>query len=82
MKCPYCGNEMKKGLIHSPRELNWIEGERRKLFSRALFHKNSVILSELSMLKGSACVAYNCIGCKKIVIDYADGHMDLNGEKS
>ena len=26
-------------------------------------------------------VKYNCPNCKKIVIDYADGSMDLNGEK-
>lgn len=32
-------------------------------------------------MKGSACIAYNCTNCKKIVIDYADGSMDLNGEK-
>ena len=31
------------------------------------------------MMKGSACVAYNCPNCKKIVIDYADGNNDLNG---
>ena len=73
MKCPYCNNEMIKGLIHSPQELNWIKGEKRKFFTRAFLHKDSIVLSELSMMKGSACVAYNCPNCKKIVIDYADG---------
>lgn len=72
---------MEKGLIHSPHELNWIKGERRKIFARADFHKDSVVLSELSFMKGSACIAYNCSNCKKIIIDYADGSMDLNGEK-
>ena len=81
MICPYCSNEMEKGLIHSPHELNWIKGERRKIFARAEFHKDSVVLSELSFMKGSACIAYNCSNCKKIIIDYADGSMDLNGEK-
>ena len=81
MKCPYCNNEMEKGLIHSPHELNWIKGERRKIFARADFHKDSVVLSELSFMKGSAWIAYNCSNCKKIIIDYADGSMDLYGEK-
>ena len=79
MNCPYCNNEMEKGLIHSPQELNWIKGEKRKFFTRAFLHKDSIVLSELSMMKGSACVAYNCPNCKKIVIDYADGSNDLNG---
>ena len=81
MNCPYCNNEMIKGLIHSPQELNWIKGEKRKFFTRAFLHKDSIVLSELSMMKGSACVAYNCPNCKKIVIDYADGSMDLNGDR-
>ena len=79
MNCPYCNNEMEKGLIQSPQELNWIKGEKRKFFTRAFLHKDSIVLSELSMMKGSACVAYNCSNCKKIVIDYADGSNDLNG---
>lgn len=32
-------------------------------------------------MNGSACVAFNCPRCQKIDIDYADGSMDLNGEK-
>lgn len=78
MQCPYCGNEMKKGLIHSPHELNWIPGEKRKLFTRGFLHDGSVVLSGLSMLRGSACVAYNCPQCQKIVIDYTKADTDLN----
>ena len=61
--------------------LFYLKGEKRKVFVRAEFHKDSVVLSELSFMKGSACIAYNCSNCKKIIIDYADGSMDLNGEK-
>ena len=81
MNCPYCNNEMLKGLIQSPQEISWLKGEKRKFCGRAEFHKDSVVLSELSFMKGSACIAYNCSNCKKIIIDYADGSMDLNGEK-
>ena len=81
MKCPYCNNEMEKGLIQSPQVISWLKGEKRKFFGRAEFHKDSVVLSELSFMKGSACIAYNCPSCKKIVIDYADGSMDLNGDR-
>ena len=42
MNCPYCNNEMIKGLIHSPQELNWIKGEKRKFFTRAFLHNLSL----------------------------------------
>ena len=70
MKCPYCGKEMEKGLIQSPNEIAWLKGEKRKLFTKASFHADSVLLSEFSALKGSAVAAYNCNECKKIVINY------------
>ena len=78
MKCPYCNNEMEKGLIQSPHEISWLKGEKRKFFGRAEFHKGSVVLSQLSFMKGSACIAYNCPSCQKIIIDYADSSTDLN----
>ena len=78
MKCPYCNNEMEIGLIQSAQELNWTKVEKRKLFSRAFLHKDSIVLSELSFMKGSACIAYNCPNCKKIIIDYENSHTDLN----
>lgn len=80
MRCLYCNNEMVKGIIQSPQELSWLKGEKRKFFGRAEFHKDSVVLSELSFVRGSACIAFNCPKCKKIVIDYADGKNDLNGD--
>ena len=77
MRCPYCEKNMEIGLIQSPHELSWIKGEKRKFFARAIFHEESVVLSELSM-NGSACIAYNCSDCEKIVIDYSDENVDKN----
>jgi len=78
MNCPYCGEEMKAGLIQSGGELNWFPGKHRKIFGRGFLHEGSVVLSELSFLKGSACVAYNCPQCKKILIDYGAPDSDFN----
>lgn len=78
MNCPYCGKEMEKGLIESQHEINWKSGEKRKIFGASFFHKDSVILSELSFTKGSAVVAYLCRNCKKVLIDYADERSDFN----
>ena len=78
MKCPYCGEDMEKGLIQSQNELAWLPGNNRKLFVRAKLHEGAVVLSKLSVLKGSAVTAYICKKCEKVIIDYADKTSDLN----
>ena len=70
MNCPYCGKEMEKGVIQSPHEISW--QKKKSFIGRAMFHENSIVLSELSMLKGSAVIAYLCRDCQKIVIDYSE----------
>ena len=77
MKCPYCDGEMEKGLIQSPHEIGWIPGGYRQILGRAEFH-GGVVLSELSIFKGSAVTAWLCRGCEKVIIDYAGGKADLN----
>lgn len=81
MKCPYCGSEMEKGLIQSPHELNFIKGEKRKFATASFLHKDCVVLSELSYLKGSATIAYNCPDCEIIIIDYKERKNDLNNKE-
>lgn len=78
MNCPYCGKEMEKGLIQSPHGLAWLKGEKRHTFARAELHEGSVVLSELSMLRGSAVEAWLCRDCGKIVIDIASPASDRN----
>ncbi len=76
MKCPYCGAEMEAGIIQSPHELAW--NDKKYFAARARLHQGSVVLSELSMLKGSAVIAHCCRKCEKIVIDYRNGTCDMN----
>ena len=78
MTCPYCNNEMEQGIIQSPHELSWKRGTKRPVLGRAEFHEGSVVLSELSFMKGSAVVAFLCRECKKVIIDYSDEKADLN----
>ena len=78
MKCPYCNKEMEEGIIQSPQEISWKKGIKRAVFGRAQFHEGSVVLSELSLMKGSAVVAFLCRECKKVIIDYSDDKADLN----
>lgn len=76
MQCPYCNEDMQAGVIQSPHELSW--KDKKHFFGRAMFHEGSIVLSELSYMRGSAVRAYCCRHCEKIVIDYRDGHCDLN----
>ena len=78
MKCPYCKKEMELGFIQSPQEISWKKGDKKPLIGRAQFHKGSVIISELSFLKGSAVTAFLCRECKKVIIDYSDENSDFN----
>ena len=77
MNCPYCGKEMESGLIQSQREIAWYKGRKRHLFARAAFHEESVVLSKLSFLKGSAVAAYLCRDCKKVIVNVSPA-ADLN----
>ena len=78
MNCPYCNQEMEDGIIQGRDELSWKKGTKRPLFGRAMFHDDSVVLSELSYIKGAAVIAYLCRSCKKVIIDYSDEKSDLN----
>jgi len=74
MICPYCGKEMRYGVIQSQHEISW-KPKKGKFFATAQFSKETIILSEFSFLKGSCVEAYCCDECRKIVIDYGDGNL-------
>ena len=78
MTCPYCNNVMEEGIIQSPQEISWKKGIKRPMYGRACFHKDSLVLSKLSFMKGSAVKAYLCRKCMKVIIDCADKGSDLN----
>ena len=69
---------MEYGLIQSSSPIGWLKTKERKFFYNPDLHEGSVKLSEMSFIRGSAVVAYNCPDCRKIVIDYADPSSDLN----
>jgi len=51
MICPYCGKEMRYGVIQSQHEISW-KPKKGKFFATAQFSKEAIILSEFSFLKG------------------------------
>ena len=70
MNCPYCNKEMELGVIQSPQEIAWRKGTDIKMFGRAAFHKDTIVLSRLAPLKGSKVDSYLCSRCRKKVIEY------------
>ena len=78
MTCPYCNYLMEEGIIQSSQEISWKKGIKRPMFGRAGFHEDSLVLSKLSIMKGSAVKAYLCRKCMKVIINYADKESDLN----
>ena len=78
MKCPYCDHLMEEGIIQSSQEISWKKGIKRPMFGRAGFHDDSLVLSKLSFMKGSAVKAYLCRKCMKVIIDCVDEKSDLN----
>lgn len=76
MKCPYCEAEMEQGVIQSSQELSW--KKKRKIIARAKFYDESIVLSKLSLMKGSAIISHLCRTCERIVIDYKEGTCDMN----
>ena len=78
MKCPYCDYLMEEGIIQSSQEISWKKGIKRPMFGRAGFHDDSLVLSKLSFMKGSAVKAYLCRKCMKVIIDCVDEKSDLN----
>lgn len=69
MKCPYCKEDMKLGVIHGERyALKWIPKEK----DRALFPWLVKGIKLSYALDGNSVEAFYCEGCKKIIIDAED----------
>mgnify|MGYP000084053603 CR=1 FL=1 len=76
MKCPYCNEEMEKGVIENPYEISW--RTKRYYIPSARFYKGTVILADNTWAKWAAAAAFLCRNCEKVIIDYKDNQCDLN----
>ena len=67
MNCPYCHGEMEAGVIQSPHEIAW--KRKAALLGAAELQAGSVLLPEVSILKGSCVTAYLCRACGKVILE-------------
>lgn len=70
MKCPYCGNELRKGYIQSGRIIFFTEKIHKFSFIPNLSKESEVVLSSNNMTYPN-CNALHCLACKKVIIDYS-----------
>ena len=66
MKCPFCEKEMENGFIQGARQFFYTTKKKRVLF---LPSDDDIELSN-NNCTSPTCIAYHCIECKKIIIDY------------
>ena len=69
MKCPFCGLEMQKGYVRSPRKI-YFTTINYMLGGGPVENNNDIVLSR-SNFTAPKCPAYHCTRCKKVVIEYA-----------
>ena len=65
MICPYCREEMDKGLVQSSRDIFWSR-KKKKMFFMALSSDDIPIASGFN---GAIKESYFCKNCRKITID-------------
>jgi hypothetical protein len=65
MKCPYCGEEMHKGLVQSGRDIFW-SPKKKKIFFIPISPDDILIAGGLN---GATKESHFCKDCKKIIVD-------------
>lgn len=74
MNCPYCNNEMKKGVIDAKSRPIWTTRNKATIFKRG----DEIALSNWGSTEYSA--AYYCEKCRKIVINIDEqvSYLDID----
>lgn len=69
MRCPYCGNKMKSGIVQSTGKIFFTTKEQKNSFLPDIAVDEEIVLSSHNWTRPT-CIAYHCIECRKVVIDY------------
>lgn len=83
MICPFCNEEMEKGVIQSKGRLAWSRDEALLPLSR-LFQEDLIELTDPQEFFSlyPATDAYCCKHCKKVIIDYGEMERQSESESS
>jgi len=70
MNCPWCGSEMKSGVVQSARTIFFTTKAHKNWFLPDMSSGNEMTLSSHNWTRPT-CKAFRCIDCRKVIIDYA-----------
>ena len=70
MKCPYCNNEMQIGYVQCRDGIYWTP-KKQLVAAFSAFAKGSTCLDNSNPSGLTTAKAYNCVDCKKVIIDYS-----------
>ncbi|WP_026508239.1 PF20097 family protein [Butyrivibrio sp. MC2013] len=70
MKCPFCGNELKKGILYGDgrSKVHWNEGDNKLPMLEELAGKGTLSAAKYS-LTIFTIDSYYCDGCKRMIIE-------------
>ncbi len=68
MLCPFCGEEMEKGLLQGGNILVWV----KKKHYISLLPKEGEVLLDRTYLTNSSVPAFICKQCRKVIVEYED----------
>lgn len=68
MKCPFCDKEMVDGVVQSAREIFFTTQPRNGWMGFKPYTGDTSL--SWHNLTRPTCVAYRCVDCKKVILDY------------
>ena len=77
MKCPYCNGEMELGVLQAGHSILWTP--RPHMISLIPRNDGHDLLLDRSSLSMPKVEAFNCVACKRIVINYSELETELEG---
>lgn len=70
MKCPYCNEEMLTGYIQCRDGVSWNQKLQPIAALSSLTPHSTLLSQDRNLFAGAYVNAWNCLKCKKIIIDY------------
>ena len=68
MRCPFCGNDMEKGLLQSGNMIVWV----KKKHYLSLLPRDGEVVLDRNYLTGASVPSWICKECKKVISEYTE----------
>ena len=68
MRCPFCGEDMEKGLLQSGNLIVWV----KKKHYLSLLPRDGEVILDRNYLTGATVPSWICKKCKKVISEYTE----------